>query len=399
MRPRQEERSSEDVDRGNMPATNVGMAPDAAPSLDVATSQRILSVDVLRGFDMFWIVGGGTFVGAVLQWCGGSVERVLLPQLEHAEWAGFRFLDLVFPLFVFLVGMSAVFSLEKILAERGKGAAYSRLVRRAALIFLLGIVYSGGLSHRWPDIRLLGVLQRIALCYLFTGMAVIHLRPRGIVVAIVTLLAGYWAWLTFVPLPGVGAGAFAPGKNWPNYLDSLYLIGRRYDGQWDPEGLLSTLPAIGTCLLGVLASRLLTNRSISETAKLGCLIGGGILSLALGYAWGLQFPVIKKIWTSSFVLVAGGYSLILLGVFHAVIDVWRLQRWALPFVWIGTNAITIYMLRNIVDFDRLARRLVGGDIYAAAGGLVGNLLVAAVSLGLTLAVARFLYKRKIFLRL
>jgi predicted acyltransferase len=368
--------------------------PGAAPP-----SQRILSVDVLRGFDMFWIVGGEAFVAALLQFCGGSVRQALLPQLEHAAWEGFRFYDLIFPLFVFVVGMSAVFSLERILAEQGKAAAYRRVVRRAVVLFLLGVFYYGGFANRWPDIRLLGVLQRIALCYLFTGILFIHFRLRGIVITLAALLVGYWAWLTFVPVPGVGAPSFAPGRNWPNYLDSLYLIGKRWDGQWDPEGLLSTLPAIATCLMGVLAARLLKNRSLSETAKLGCLLGGGILCVCLGYAWGLQFPVIKKIWTSSFVLVAGGYSLILLGVFHAVIDVWKLQRWSLPFLWIGTNAITLYMLTNVVDFRQLARRFANGNIHAALGDPLGNLLLAAVGLGLVLAVARFLYRRKIFLRI
>jgi predicted acyltransferase len=363
-----------------------------------STSERILSVDVLRGFDMFWIVGGMGFAGAILQCCPEPVRRTLLPQLSHVAWDGFAFCDLIFPLFVFIVGITTVLSLSRILAERGRRAAYGRLVRRALLLFLLGIIYSGGVARKWPDVRLLGVLQRIALCYFFTGLAVIHLRVRGTIVMIVVLLAGYWALMSFVPAPGREIVSFAPGENLANYIDSKYLGGRKYDGSWDPEGLLSTFPAVATCLLGLLAGEFLRNQDISQRAKIGGLIVAGVLSLLLGYAWGLQFPIIKKIWTSSYVLVAGGYSLILLGVFYAVVDVWRLRWWTAPLIWIGSNAITIYMVQNFVSFDELARRLVGGDISAAMGEAGGRILVTGVSLALTLALVWFLYRRKIFLR-
>jgi len=362
-------------------------------------SQRILSVDALRGFDMFWIVGGSGFVVSILSFCSPAIEQTLVPQLEHVAWEGFRFCDLIFPLFVFIVGMTTVFSLTKTLSQHGKGAAYRRLLRRAVLLFLLGIFYSDGLANCWPDVRLLGVLQRIALCYLLTGILFMHLRWRGTVVVVVILLVGYWAWLSFVPVPDLGVVSIAPGKNWSNYLDARYLPGRKYDGAWDPEGYLSTLPAVATCLLGVLAAEFLRSARFSERTKVGGLIGAGLLGLLLGYAWGMQFPIVKKIWTSSYVLVAGGYSCLLLGVFYAVIDVWRLQRWSLPLVWIGTNAIALYMIRNMVDFDGLARRVVGGDIQAAVGQPTGALLLTGVSLGMTLALARFLYRRNIFLRL
>ncbi len=361
-------------------------------------SQRILSVDALRGFDMFWIVGGSGVVGAILPFFGSKVQQLLEPQLEHADWEGFTLTDLIFPLFVFMVGMTTVFSLSKTLAQHGIATAYWRLLRRAALLFLLGIIYSGGLSKTWPDIRLLGVLQRIALCYLFTGILFIHLRTRGLAIAAAALLIFYWAWLSFVPAPGVGKVTFEPGVNWSNYLDSKYLPGRKYDGTWDPEGYLSTLPAIVTCLLGVFAAEILRNQRFSESRKIAYLLGAGVLALILGYAWGLQFPIIKKIWTSSYVLVAGGYSFLLLGVFYTVIDVWKLQRWASPFVWIGMNAITLYMAENMIDFEGLAQRLVGGDVQKLAGNTVGPLLLALAAFGMVLGLARLLYQYKIFLR-
>jgi len=399
--------------------------PNAAPA-----SQRILSVDALRGFDMFWIIGGGGIATAILKLCipagndiessGATVAGSLLRQFNHVPWEGFVFEDLIFPLFVFMVGMSTVFSLTKTLAQHGKKAAYWRLGRRTVALFLLGIFYYGGLANKWPDIRLLGVLQRIALCYFFTGVVFIHCRLRGILITLAALLIGYWALLSFVPLPGAGKISFAAGENWANYVDSKWLIGKRHNGTWDPEGLLSTLPAVASCLLGTLAALLLRNQKLSNATKLGYLFGLGVLLLLLGYGWGGEleslirklsgnpmsgevvwgwypFPIIKKIWTSSYVLVAGGYSFLLMGIFYALIDVWNLHRWAAPFVWIGTNAITLYMVQ-ILGFGGLASRLVGGNVQVAVGPAIGELLTNVVAMALTLLLAHFLYKHKIFLR-
>jgi predicted acyltransferase len=397
--------------------------------------QRILSVDALRGFDMFWLIGGNAFVMAILPFCGSKVRGWVLPQLNHVRWEGFAFHDLIFPLFVFLVGMSTVFSLSRLLAEKGKSAAYRRLFRRSLVLFLLGVFYYGGFANRWPDIRLLGVLQRLALCYLFSGILFIHFRMRGLAIAIGVILIGYWALLSFVPVPGedpeaVPASRFAQDKNLANYIDSKFLIGKLNNKTWDPEGLLSTIPSVATCLFGVLAALLLRNPAVSDRAKLGCFFGCGALCLLLGYAWGGQiegmmrsamgsiipvkyvtgypFPIIKKIWTSSYVLVAGGYSLLLLGTFYAVIDMWKWQRWAVPFFWIGTNAITLYIVCNptLVDFGQIAQRIAGGDVQCLLlamlgdplGEQVGKLLLASVALGLVLTLARFLYRHKIFLR-
>ena len=361
--------------------------------------ERILSVDVLRGFDMFWIVGGTGFFAAILKLFGGKIEQTLLPQLDHAEWEGFYFYDLIFPLFVFIIGMSVVFSLQKIIATKGKKAAYNRIIRRTILLFLLGLIYYGGMNNGFHNIRLGGVLQRLALCYFFAGVLFIHFQLRGLIAAFAALLLVYWAWLSFIPVPGLGHTSFAMGENWANWIDGRYLPLLKWHGTWDNQGILSTFPAVASALLGVFASLLLRNKQVPDMKKVYYFIGAGVVLVILGYLWGLQFPIIKRIWTSSYVLVAGGYSSILLGVFYLILDVWKIQKWSIMFVWIGMNPITIYMGRNLLDFNALAARFVGGELQTCCGEKIGYLLLTSVSLALTLVVVRFLFKRKIFIRL
>jgi predicted acyltransferase len=218
----------------------------------------------------------------------------------------------------------------------------------------------------------------------------------------VFLLAGYWALMTFVPVPGIGGGSFAPDANLANWIDAHYLPGRVWDTTRDPEGLLSTLPAVASCLLGVFAGLLLSNEHIAPARKSLLLIGGGIALVAAGALWSLQFPIIKYIWTSSFVLVAGGCSAMLLGFAHQIIDVWGFKRSAILLVWIGANAILLYLINGLFGFEPLARRLVGGDVShwlsAAVTPGTGALVRHLAGLTLVVALAGYLYRRKIFLR-
>ena len=360
---------------------------------------RIVSVDVLRGFDMFWIVGGEGFFAALFKFFGPGIQKPLVRQLHHSHWVGFRFYDLIFPLFVFVVGMSVVFSLEKILAQKGKKAAYRRIFRRFVILYLLGIFYYQGIQNGIENIRLLGVLQRLAITYLFAAIFFIHLNRKTMLAVLVAILIGYWAWLSFVPVPGLHEVSFAEGKNWANWVDAHYLPFRKWNGTWDPEGLLSTIPAIASALLGVFAALIIRSRDIEPMRKVTIFVGGGIAMVVVGLLWGLQFPIIKKIWTSSYVLVAGGYSALLLGIFYLIVDVWKMQKWAVPFVWIGMNPITIYMARNIVSFDSLAKRVVGGELLTVFGEPVGIFLVKTVSLGFSLWLVHFLFKKKVFLKI
>jgi predicted acyltransferase len=370
--------------------------------------QRIASVDALRGFSIFWLLGGEGAAQAL-----GEMTRndgpVLRPigefiaiQFQHAEWEGFRFWDFVFPLLIFVTGISIVFSLSKIVARADRVEAYKRVFWRAALLFVLGILFYGGMSKLWPDIRLLGVLQRIALCYLFASLLFLNLQWRGLTVAAAFILIGYWALLTFVPVPGVGVASYAPDVNLANWIDQHFLPGRKFDGTTDPEGLLSTLPAVATCLLGVLAGVLLQNERIAALRKAYALMIAGAAMLAAGYLWGLQFPVIKAIWTSSYVLVAAGYSALLLGVLYLVMDIRGRQAWAIIFIWIGANALALYFFNGVAGFEPFAKRLAGGNVsqffdQAIAPG-TGRFVTHVLALAIATALAGYLYRRRIFIR-
>lgn len=379
------------------------MSDDTTPPLEPATkpAPRLVSLDALRGFDMLWIMGGDSIGHALAQMEPAGVVGVLGTQINHVAWEGFRFYDLIFPLFVFIVGVSLVFSLTKLQGREGRTAAVGRVIRRTVILYLLGIFYYGGWAKGWEDIRLLGVLQRIALCYGAAGLLFLYFKPRGLVLWCVGLLLGYWALMALVPVPGVGAGHFEEGRNLANWIDAQYLPWRKWDGDHDPEGLLSTLPAIGTCLLGVFAGLLFQNSKASPGRKVAWLAGAGLVGVALGALWGLQFPIIKKLWTSSYVLVAGGCSALLLAVFYWIIDVRGWKFWARPSVWIGLNPITIYLLGNLLKFDDVAARVLGGPVEGwfnrQATGL-GEVVVSVAGILLAIGVCWWLDRRRIYVR-
>lgn len=397
-----------------------------------AASPRLVSLDALRGFDMFWIMGGESLARAIGGLSDAPPAQFVAGQLEHVPWQGFHFYDLIFPLFVFIVGVSLVFSLGRTLAQHGRAGAMRRLIQRTVLLFAVALFYSGGFSSFWPDIRLLGVLNRIALCYGCAGLLFCFLSPRAIAGCAAGLLIGYWALMTFLPFPDVRPvdangklisatmtatntaqlnwststtvrGVFEPGFNLAHYVDQKYLPGKKWDKTWDPEGLLSTLPAIGSCLLGVLAGLVLRSQTLDQRRKLLYLLGGGAICLVTGLLWSLQFPLIKKIWSSSFVLVAGGCSALLLGLFYWLIDIRQYRSWCQVFVWYGMNAITVYLADKLVNFPLVSQRLFGGDVktffdaHVAPG--FGTLMLALGEIGVGMLLVWYLHRRKIFLRL
>ena len=378
------------------PSTTAVSTSAAGP---VYPAGRLMSVDALRGFTMFWILGVDEAIHALAQVNNSAVVAAIKTQLTHVDWEGFVFEDLIFPNFIFIVGVSIVFSLGKLVANEGRDVAVRRVLIRSLVLYVLGLIYYYDCTDElFREIRLMGVLQRIALCYLFAGLLFCFLRLRGLVVALVVLLVGYWALMCFVPVPGIEGHSFAEGRNLANYIDAQYLPGFKWDGDHDPEGLLSTLPAIATCLLGILAGLLLKSEAVKPNWKVAVLLAAGVVGAAIGYGWGVQFPVVKKIWTSSYVLVAGGYSAILMGLFYLVLDIWKVRGWATMFVWIGMNAIALYMLSSLVNFPELAHRYLGGAPGEAIFGGYLPFVCHVAGLVLLILIARFFYRRQVFIR-
>jgi predicted acyltransferase len=375
---------------------------------EVSQPHRIGSIDALRGMNMFWLFGVNAAAAALAQMTSGeggtlsAVGRFLGKQFVHVRWQGLHFYDLIFPLFIFVTGISIVLSLPRLVEREGETKAHWRVVRRSLLLFALGMIASGDIGQQWWDVRFLGVLQRIAICYFFTSVLFLNFNLRGLVTAFVGLLVGYWAIMTFVPVPGIGAGSFAADTNLANWIDRNYLPGKLYDFTRDPEGMLSTLPAIATCLLGVFTGLFMRDSQVSPQRKTLWLVAAGCALLAVGYLWALQFPVIKAIWTSSYVLVTGGYSVLLLAILHQIIDVWGARRWATVFTWIGANAIALYFLNELVSYQDVASRIVGSNIASLLDRTVapgaGNFVIALLALGFAVLLARYLYTRKIFVR-
>ena len=380
-------------------------SPTEADAKPAEASQRLVSLDALRGFDMFWILGGEFIVVALYHLKESAalaplsgILSFLHTQMEHVAWEGFHFYDLIFPLFVFITGVSAVFSLSKSLAQHGHGATLRKVFLRSILLYAMGLFYYAGMEPVGDSLRYVGVLQRIAMSYFFAGILFCFLKTRGLAIACAVCLVGYWLAMSLVPVADYGAGNFEEGKNLANWFDLKFLPGYKWDGPHDPEGLLSGIPAVGTCILGLLAGILIKDGRQAPEKKVLILIGSGIASIALGYLWSLHFPVIKKLWTSSYVLVAAGYSAILLAVFYFVVDMMKLRAWAAPFVWIGMNPLTLYMIDNILSFRELAERIVKGSFRDSLGAFA-ELTIALLITAMIVGLARFLFKRKIFLRL
>ncbi|MEX0611254.1 MAG: DUF5009 domain-containing protein [Pirellulales bacterium] len=360
--------------------------------------ERLISLDALRGFDMFWIIGGESIAHAAATLTGWAWLVWLSGQLHHPEWHGFAVYDLIFPLFLFIAGVAMPFSFEKRL-ERGdsKQDLYRHAILRGLLLVLLGMIYNGLLKFDWANMRYPSVLGRIGLAYLFAALIVLNTGLRGRLLWIVGLLVGYWAALKFVPVPGFGAGDLAPGHTLTDYIDRLLIPGKLYRGDRDPEGLLGTVPAIATCLAGVVTGQLLASDRASGYVKTIIMVIAGLACLGLARLWNLDFPINKNLWSSSFVLHCAGWSLLLVALFYLVIDVWRLRAWTLPLVVIGSNSILIYMALRFIDFDHTAHFFFDGALGHT--GEYRPLLWAIAVLFIEWVLLYLLYRKRIFLKI
>lgn len=357
---------------------------------------RILSIDALRGFDMFLIVGGGSFISSILALSDSPLSQALRAQMHHAEWHGFTVWDLIFPLFLYIVGVSIPFAITKRL-DRGDSHRdiVLHVVKRALVLYFFGMIMEAGRIDELGGLRYTGVLHRIAFCYFFTSLIVLYTGIRGQVIWFVSLLTGYWLAMTFIPVPGHGAGVFTIEGNLASNLDRMYQPGALRTEMYDNEGMLSTFPAVATTLLGVLSGHGLRSPA-SQSRKAAGLCASGAVSLVLGLLWSVIFPLNKLLWTSSFVLYAGGWSMLLLALFYWLIDVRGYRTWAFPFVVTGLNALTIYIASALFDFGRIFT--VFTYEFSENFGTYSSLVRSAGVLTVKWLFLYYLYRKRIFLK-
>jgi len=358
------------------------------------------SVDVLRGFDMFWISGGEAVFHALALATGWTWAVWFAGQLVHTKWEGMTFYDLIQPLFLFITGLTLPMSVGRRIARgESRWEIFKRLsVRTIALIILGHFDKNGALSFDVSQIRFTGVLQRIAVASLIAAVIMMFARPRAQVKWVVGIVVAYWALLTFVPAPGQPAVTFEMGRNIVDYIDQHIMPGRLASKIHDANGWASTPPVVATVLMGALAgSWLLTAASVAR--KVMVLLGTGLALVALGWLWGRQMPIIKHLWTSSYVIYTAGWSCLLLGAFYGVVDGLRWRRWGFPFLLIGMNPLVIYILlsTNWVDFGYIAKFFLGFSYSHTAPNFL-PLWKATATLLVEFIFLYWLYRRKFFWR-
>lgn len=361
-------------------------------------NNRLLSLDTLRGFDMFWIIGGQSLFLTLNKQTGWVWLDKITTQLHHVPWEGFHAFDLIFPLFMFISGVAIPYAIFGKL-EKGtpKNKIYYKVLKRAVILVILGIVYNGGFNFNFENLRVASVLGQIGLAYLIAAIISMNTQSlKSISISIVAILSGYAFLQLFIPVPGHGAGVLTTDGSMNGYIDRLFLPGHLYGKVFDPEGLLCIISASAIILMGTLAGIILRSHNSTPYKKVSLLASTGIILIVLSLILDNWYPIIKAIWTSTFNLLTGGISFLLLALFYLIIDVWKFQKWTFFFRVIGMNSIIIYMATVMIDFRFTSRFLFGG--LANTFGDFGPLILIIGFIGLEWYFLYFLYKKNVFLK-
>jgi predicted acyltransferase len=368
---------------------------------NVTKPKRLYSLDALRGFDMFWIMGGEAIFAGLASLTGWPVLKWWAVQLEHVQWHGFHFYDMIFPLFLFIAGISFPFSMAKRIANNdSRKSIYKHIIFRGLILVALGIVYNNGIRFDLGELRYGSVLGRIGLAWMFAAIIFINTKLSWRIVWFWALLIGYWLLLLIFPAHDLGSSdPFSQTGNLASYIDRLIMPGRLYRGNHDPEGLFSTIPAISTALLGMFTGTFMMSDYLSgkKLKKVLYLVLAAVVLMIIGKVWNLAFPINKNLWSSSFVCFVGGLSMLLFAVFYLIIDVWNIRKWAFFFVVIGVNPITIYLAERIVNFDRASKFFFGGLIELFPETWTPFLEGMAIT-AVGWVFLYFLFRKKIFLK-
>ncbi|MGH9972032.1 MAG: acyltransferase family protein [Pyrinomonadaceae bacterium] len=370
-----------------------------------SATERLVSLDVFRGI---------TIAGMVLVNDPGSWENIYWP-LEHAQWHGWTPTDLVFPFFLFIVGVAITLAFgSRVESGRSTRDLYLKVIKRTLIIFAIGLFLNGFPHFDLSVLRIPGVLQRIAVCYFFASIIFLNTRIRTQVAITIALLLIYWFLVKLIPAPGFAAGDLTKEGSLPSFIDRV-VFGKHVWAQakvYDPEGLLSTIPALATTLIGVLAGHSLRTKK-SPYEKVAGLFVGGAICVAIGWAWNSFFPINKALWTSSYVLFTGGLAMQFLALCYWVIDIKGYRKWAKPFEIFGVNAIALYVGAGIMADLLGVIKVTGpdgtkiplgswiyGNLFASWASPVNASLAFAISFVLVwLGLMWILYKRKIFIKI
>jgi len=363
-------------------------------------SERLLSLDTLRGFDMFFISGGGAFLVHLKGKTGMSWVDSIGNQLEHVPWNGFVFYDFIFPLFLFIAGVSLSFSLSKgISVGLSKGKLYKKVFVRMLVLIGLGILYKNSPFPFFEpsEIRLGSVLGRIGFACFITSLLYLNFSKIKRLYWIAGILIGYYAALFLIPVPGYGVGDLSFEGNLVGWFDRTFLPGRLLQGNYDELGLLTQLPALCITVFGSIAGDILRNKA-TEDKKAMTLVLFGIAAVIIGLLWNMHFPINKRLWSSSFIMLTSGLAFLILALFYWVIDVKGFKKWTFFFKVIGLNSLTIYFAYRFIDFSSTSSALFGGlyEVMDEKWHEVFNALGAAALVWLLLYI---LYIKGIFIKI
>lgn len=370
----------------------------ATPTLQPTSPRRLLSLDALRGFDMFLIIGGTHLLVTFIEAFNITSLGWLARQMEHIPWHGLSFEDVIFPLFLYMVGISLGFSTSSSLKKgMSKNDIYWKAFKRMLILSVLGIIYKNKPLHfDWDQIRYVSVLGRLGVTGFIATLIIMNTNLKGYIYWIAGLLVAYWAAMMFIPVPGYGAGNLTVEGNLAGYIDRIIVPGRLKDGNFDELGYFEHIPSIGLVLMGVITSHILRMNK-SDYQKVAILSIAGAVSIILGVLWSLHFPINKHLWSSSFILTTGGISFLFMALFYMVIDVWNYKKWSIPFMIIGVNSIFIYLASSLINFSYTANALFNG-FFQMVGEDGQAFLLAFTVLGLEFLLLYFLYKKKIFFK-
>jgi len=363
-------------------------------------NSRILSIDALRGFDMFFISGGGTFLVLLEGKTGWGFVDTIAQQLEHPAWNGFTFYDFIFPLFLFIAGVSLSFSLNSASAKGiPKPRLYKKVFIRMLILICLGILYKNApIPFFEPSqIRFGSVLGRIGFACFITCLLYLNFSYVKRFFWVAGILVAYYAALFLIPVPGYGAGDLSFEGNLVGWFDRNFMPGRLLQGTYDELAILTQFPALCLTVLGTAAGDTLRG-TIPPLLKIRRMVIYGVIGIALALVWQLHFPINKHLWSSSFILLTGGMAFLSMALFYWIIDVLGYKKWAFFFQVIGINSLAIYLAYRFIDFNYTSRLLFEG-LYSPLAEQWHSVVQALGALLLVWLLMYVLYRKKIFLKI